>query len=769
MKKVPSPAGHALSLFKIWFLKRLDFVALVGFLVLKNFPYFQNIYVPRHDTMYGFELFHYFYSSFFFYGEMAQWLVFDSLGLPSNHDQLFGLTPLNYFVMFWGRLLRIEEALLLFKLSMLGEQLICLLGLYLLCHLIFKNKATIFIVCLGVLSNSDLMTQVYFDFRIFYMFPLAVYSLILFFSKRKPQFLWLSGLVVMAWIMGNVLYFICLWFFILSIIAFVFFIKDPGLWRSLFERSFSNIGLLSFLIVLTLSFFYQLVDIQNFVYLVTRGPGGKNALDLFLQWGGVNGLGELLKSLILGESGEYYVGLLPLVFCFWAALKVRSPIFAAFLSALVALLCLSFGGLFAVLFYYFPGLSYYRHIGLVYGLLKLLIMICAGFGLDHFWTQPAKTKILCLSVIFLILVFLIDALRISGEWFTALAFTGEAWKNFIFTMTAHSVFLRAGGYFIVFFILFVICLFDWIKGGRSSHAQEHFLMALLLLSFVLDVGSFQYEIYKKSPRLEPELRPLLYTLKVHPLTFQPMRTIKPLEQRQQDAYALTTRLGGGTKYTSLYEFAQFDVCHAQSNILMFPLGLHQLLSQKNSVDPDLKKLLGCYAPKIRLLTNVIYVDSKAEALAILKYKTNLYEEGILRGVEQEVRRRAARMDRTANLDAAAHVQKFTPNEILFDINVPTPSGAWLVYADSYHPAWSVKIDGKKGTIYEAYLTFKAIWLEQGDHVIHFAFRPGLSQWISYFIFGFGWGVSFLMLGAMGAVLFGFGPKKSCRFYATNSF
>ena len=41
--------------------KRIDLLILVFFVGLIRFPYFPDQYLPKHDTMYGFELFHFFF------------------------------------------------------------------------------------------------------------------------------------------------------------------------------------------------------------------------------------------------------------------------------------------------------------------------------------------------------------------------------------------------------------------------------------------------------------------------------------------------------------------------------------------------------------------------------------------------------------------------------------------------------------------------------------------------------------------------------------
>ena len=48
---------------------------------------------------------------------------------------------------------------------------------------------------------------------------------------------------------------------------------------------------------------------------------------------------------------------------------------------------------------------------------------------------------------------------------------------------------------------------------------------------------------------------------------------------------------------------------------------------------------------------------------------------------------------------------------------------FLVLTDIYYPGWQVYIDNKKGKIYRAYHTFRAVYLEKGNHLVKFQYEP----------------------------------------------
>ncbi len=62
---------------------------------------------------------------------------------------------------------------------------------------------------------------------------------------------------------------------------------------------------------------------------------------------------------------------------------------------------------------------------------------------------------------------------------------------------------------------------------------------------------------------------------------------------------------------------------------------------------------------------------------------------------------------------------------------------FLVLTDTYYPGWQVYIDNKKDKIYRAYHTFRAVYLEKGNHLVKFRYEPlsfKIGLWISLLTF-----------------------------------
>lgn len=210
--------GRCLGRFNV------DFPILVLVLVLLNIGYWSRNMWPDKDTIYVFHAFHTFYNNFLFHGELARWFPYGTYGVQSDFWQLCNLTPASYLVGYLGVLCRVEDALLVFKFSVFLEQLMLLLGITLLARELFTFRITRFFVCLGVLASTVWLFKVYWDFRIYYLLPLIMYLLVLFFRAKRGHYMWLAGIVTVFSLVGNNPYFGSLYALILLIFCCVWVI-----------------------------------------------------------------------------------------------------------------------------------------------------------------------------------------------------------------------------------------------------------------------------------------------------------------------------------------------------------------------------------------------------------------------------------------------------------------------------------------------------------------------------------------------------------------
>jgi len=68
---------------------------------------------------------------------------------------------------------------------------------------------------------------------------------------------------------------------------------------------------------------------------------------------------------------------------------------------------------------------------------------------------------------------------------------------------------------------------------------------------------------------------------------------------------------------------------------------------------------------------------------------------------------------------------YRPEEIR--LRVETDAPGYLVLTDTYYPGWIAQVDGQPAPIRRAYLYFRAVRLDSGDHQVAFLYRPASTR------------------------------------------
>jgi len=79
------------------------------------------------------------------------------------------------------------------------------------------------------------------------------------------------------------------------------------------------------------------------------------------------------------------------------------------------------------------------------------------------------------------------------------------------------------------------------------------------------------------------------------------------------------------------------------------------------------------------------------------------------------------------------VSEFHANLVKINVANPYSDAAWLIYADSYHPAWNALVDGHSQQIAKANLAFKAVRIPPGTHEVMFSFSRGAADYLPIFL------------------------------------
>jgi hypothetical protein len=732
-----------------------DLLALTAILFLANAWMFQRTFLPIHDSLASFQVFHFIYSDWLFHGEFAEWLPYCSFGMQSDYWALVSISPAEYLMMGIGRLLGCLDCMLLFKVSVFLEELAFVFGIYVLARQLFQRRSTIWFVCLGAIFSQDWQTQIWWNLRIFYLVPLALALLLLFIKRRRWSYLWLAGVVFVASLIGNLAYFAPLYVFVSCVFLVSLAWRERPAWRDFLH--FTRWDAACLILFLSFAFVYLRVAwhvLDQLAYTLNTGrmeTTGATTLYSFLAYGNHPTLGELVQQVLTGwpvrgswtywPDLTFYIGLLPLALLPWAAAGWREPRCFAFLALALLLVWLSGGGAFAMLAYLFPTLWWFRHLGALYPLIKIIILLCAGFGFERF-LGAARRWHLWLAIF--LCVFGADLLAnyhylpLPNGAFPGGEATRPAWAALFG--------LRVGLYIAgCTWILY----HEWRQQDRhvGEPEQKHrigsigFLRAVMLGCYVADLILFQMEVYIVSPK--PEYAPgQLESLAAAPFSYQSERTLEPRRERGQAGLQLMDWVlhHQAHVYQTAEGYLQWDSCGSRYYTPHMVDGVYALIKvvpdrphffydldgldgYEAQLNDKPNVIFGCQAPKIRLVPRAVYAADEAGVLETSRTVDPAQFVALQGTPTQELD--ANPPGRLAEALGNIRVTDFSANAISLNVTVNAPS-AWLVYADAYHPEWRATVNGQGVHVLPAYHAFKAIRLEHGQNAVRFQFRSGLT-------------------------------------------
>ena len=688
----------------------LDLAGLTLLLFLAQAWRLPREILPLHDTMQAFQIFHYFHSALHFQNRLPEWVPYAAFGMPTDFWSVVALTPASWFALGVGWLAHVEDSLILFKLSILVEQLAFLLGMHLLSRELFRTRLAALFVCAGAVLSLNGSAQIWWDFRIYSLFPLGLFFLMRFFGQGAGIQLWLAGAVFAVSLLGNLPYCGPLYLFLVTVVAAVFAARRQFPWRALLVGSRSQLAGLAVFALAAAGYLALVQGAMRDLDVVDFGrdpASGASHLLWFLSYGGHPALGDLLRMWIVGwpiqgtwsssPDQTLYIGLLPLFLAGWAAARVRSTAFLAILAAAAALLWLSVGGVFARLVYLFPPMPLFRHLGLVYSFAKLLILLCAGFGLDEFQRSGRRWH-LVLAVG--LLVFAADGLVGYFKFANLLDFWSGDRPLWLVLFAA-----RVAAYAIV-------CLA--IAALPSARLRTTGPGIALLVVFLLDVASFQVQARHDWPVPPASLASSLSTVQVAGFPYPRERRSAPIDDRGLDGARLMGWVGeqGSSLNDTTAAFLRFDPCSDVYQRPAMTKAVHALLGPSlllGRFPPEISTRAGCEAPKLRL-TAQQPSDAGTEPPAAA---------------------------------GTSNVEAFAPDEIVIRVEVPGSDSAWLVYADAHHPDWRASVDGAAVPIEAAYGAFKAVQVPPGPSSVRLVFRPGMLRLRGWLL-----GASAAALGAL---------------------
>jgi hypothetical protein len=754
--------------------------------------------VLQHRAPVGHDGFQYFTIQYYFLNnaiqthEVAQWIPYMNQGTVATFWYGIQGSFLQNVLLYTASPLRNVDLLSVFHVAIFVDEMILLIGTWLLARRFF-HVPSVFFVAVSVVGSSVWLDQPYWNFRLYYAIPLVLELGHRFLDTGRWRWVFLAANLLALQTVGTLPY-------LIPIVSFTVFAYFAGYWvanrRVLRERVASlqwrwpawlsiAAGVLSFVV----TYKYLTIGTDELVsYNPGRNRDGTTSLSDFLTYGGATDLHKWIDT-VLNISPwldiTLYAGILlaPLLLC---GLCVTDRRRIHFVMLAVTLLLFTLGtAVSAALFYAWPGMKYFRHIGLVSPLVKVLFCFVAGMGFEwlfeeHPWRTSRATALTAGAGAALLIGAALLAHRIANSGASLVpyvsALVGPNVDRPIHTyqqnVLAHR--LRAStalGLAGAAIIGIAPVLLDFCRFGRAPRVRAIVLCAIL--AFVTaDLYHFKFAyLFDRSGVINPDAR---FVTRASPMPY-PARRERDLKHAAAAGTSprlraalnfnpmLRLHLQGqrarGAEYWSNNVFLFADEAGSSFHVDSWLKPLDELMrmywrgpiDDTRTAPPGLAsgslqfpldhiaagKAAGVTEDKVRFFTHAYTVASPNDLVPLMtdpSYAGNLLfvlpteDAGGQHGPAQWTSQQALSKDDSRRL--SYEVQQFDANNVVIKVSNLESAEVWISYADVWHPSWHATVNGRPTPVYRANMAYKAVLLGAGDNLVHFNFGSKLFSSIS---------------------------------------
>jgi hypothetical protein len=757
---------------------RLAFFALVAIELAHTATAILQHRVPAtHDGFQYFTLQYFFLNNAIQGGGVAQWIPY--MGHGTVAAVWYGVQGsfLQNALLPAGPLLPDLDLLTVFHLGMLVDELILLVGTWLLARRFF-GPATVCFIALSIVGSCVWLDQPYWNFRLYYALPLVIELGHRFIDTGHWRWLFLAANLLALQVIGNLPYFIP----VASFTVFVYFAGFAASHRRLIGERLRALRLnraaVAALLASAASFgvVYACLVIGTgplVTYSAGRNADGTTTLKGFLTYGGETGLQQWL-DLLLNVSPSLdmtlYGGILLLPLSLVGLLTVdRRRVHFVVLA--IVLLLFSLGTLVSIAaFNIWPTMRFFRHIALVSPLVKVLLVFVAAIGFEQIVGAPPGRRALVRAAGLAAAVVLLGgawlALSLARPPVTQLHYMDpdpasdrpdHMYEPALVARRLHaSAVLAAAGALIV-------------GAAPFTTRRVRLVVLTIVLGFVAaDVYRFKFDhLLTRSDVVPPPARaavrpaPMTVPRRRDPDVRAALLTSGRLRSTLTFHHALRRSLqsqaGRGTQYWTNHAFLFTDEAGSSFRMDSWLRPIDQLMrmywgapiEDASTLPPgiDLGQLTypinrpgagevaGVTADKIRFFSAAYTVGSPADLVPLMtegSFAGNVLfvlppeHDKATRGRQQSDQRApgwASQQPLSADDSRSLpyQVTRFDANRMTISVNNPEPAASWMSYADAWHPFWKASVNGKPVPVYRANMAYKAIPIERGENLIEFQF------------------------------------------------
>lgn len=735
--------------------------------------------IGGHDGFQYFTLQYYFLNNVVNYGEIPQWMPFMTQGTVATWWYIVQGGILQNVLLLCGSLFKNVNFLTLFYAGIFVDELLLLVGVWLLAKRFFASPFTVFFITLSIMGSCIWMVQPWFNFHIYYAIPLILHFMHTFLESGKWRYLLLAGNLLAVQSIGNLPYFLP----VISLVIFLYFLfyfllNYKDIWQQIRILKFGwSFLVTSFLIIFSFIALYFVMNVgvdQIANYNFMRNLDGTTTLDGFLTYDGNLSMRKWIE-IFLGISPflnyTLYIGILSLPFILLGLIFNLSKNNLHFILIIVILLFFSMGTFISSFFYYcWPMMKFYRHLSLISPIIKIFLCFLAGFGFDAIffnklhWKHPLiiNVSLAIMSIFMLGLSFLLYVLAHNYDFYMNLLLSMVPATHTMFKILFNEKIMTSLLSRTALFALTSAILFAVLSVINRKKCFIYLITFLLAIQ-CLDIYGFKFlEISLKATTLNDEMYKItdfqaMPYAKRRDISFwsnNPRAELLEILPLQYSAFTWSTHsflfkdeLGNQFRadhwLLPLDNYVRAYWGQSIHDLSIKPYGLfYYSRLEFPQGHPAALKISGVTEDKIQFFSQADVVSSDD---IIASKITNANYKGDIIFLSLPEKNREVNFISSSNfskdylsssmrLPIPYQVQRFDSNHLEVTANIHDLESAWILYSDVWHPFWRATVNGKATPVYKANLAYKAIKLEHGLNKVHFYFNSKMMS-VFHFVFG----------------------------------
>ncbi len=711
--------------------------------------------------------------------EVAQWIPYMNQGTVASIWYGIQATLLQSVLIHLPWLPRGTDLLAIYHFGIFVDEMVLLTGTWLLARRFFSMPAVFFITA-SVVGSSVWLDQPYWNFRLYYAIPLMLELGNRFLETGKWRWVFLTLNLMAVQMMGSLPYLIPVVSFVVCAYFAAYAIVHSRLvldqlralrWRVAAVAAIGG-GILS----LVAAYLCFTIGTEQLVsYNAYRNRDGTNSLETFLTYGGSTDLGkwiDMALNLSPWMDMTLYSGILTLPLLPLAVIGLNRRQLHFAIAAILVLLFTLATPLATALFHVWPGMKYFRHIGLVSPLVRVLVCFTAGIGFDWLIHQRGR-RLAVAGVVLSVALMAIGLLAFNlsldhprmQRLVDSISNPGVSRPDHVqlADMLArrlwHTTLIAGVTTILVGFGALALCT-PWAS-RRSSLSAAWIWLVLIFLGAEIYHFKFAYlalrsDVVPDAVRFVERPGPMAFpvrrevNLKTMAVSGNNPRLNATLEFSQMFQLRLQGRASKGAQYwtNNMFVFADEAGSTFQVDSWLKPFDQlirtywHRPIDDTSGFPPevDLRELAfpldhpaagritGVTADKIRFFSRAYAVESVDVLPPLLTDPA--YRGDILFVVKNQSETQSIEpLNRwTPDQSLAAddsqalkyRVERFDANTLRVAVDNPGQA-TWMVYSDVWHPLWRASVNGKSATVSRANLSYKAVPIESGANTIEFRF------------------------------------------------